>query len=413
MSRLLRGVLLTGILIQSWSTPLYGVSTTDFTASVLPVDVLSAASQVATPEVAYEAANPEPTASTEADVASDPASAEKAPAIDVLGKTADHDYFDTAFGKVYLPRIFLVDGSWYVYSSTKKALASGEFVEEYDHGPLLRADGTPITLDMSITSHLVYVWLGILFALAFTLWASGRYRAGIGTSSAPKGAMQNIFEVLFLFVRDQIVMQYIPVKKASRYVPFLFSVFMAIAMMNLLGLLPWGASATADLTVTATLALITFLVTQFSGTKDYWGHIFNFPGVPAFVKVILTPVEVLGLFTKPLALAIRLFANMLSGKIMIVCILGLIFIFTDLFGPAAGLGSSIFWVLLTAVLYGLKIFVALLQAYIFTLLSAVFIGGALEEHHHEEHAHGHEHDHAADATSLGGAQNSGLSPAHS
>ena len=153
--------------------------------------------------------------------------------------------------------------------------------------------------------------------------------------------------------------------------------------MNLFGLLPWGVATTADLTVTATLAAITFFITQWNGSKDHWQHVFMFPGVHPAMRIILTPVEILGLFTKPFALAIRLFANMLSGKIMIVCILGLIFIFTDIFGPAVGLSSSVFWVGLTALLYILKAFIALLQAYIFTLLSAVFIGMAVEEHHHE------------------------------
>lgn len=308
--------------------------------------------------------------------------------IDVMGKVADHDYIESPFGKVYLPRFFWVDGQFYAFANTKKALASNEFVEK--EGAIIRADGTPITLDVSITSHLVYVWLGLIFALIFSLWAASRYRRGIGRTSAPKGALHNIYEILYLFIRDEVIKGYIPKEKISRYTPLLFSMFMTLAFMNLFGLLPWAATATADLTVTATLALVTFVVTQFSGTKTYWGHIFNFPGVPLPVKFILTPVEILGLFTKPLALCFRLFANMLAGKIMIISILGLIFIFTELFGVAVGVGSSVIWVSLTAVLYALKVFVALLQAYIFTLLSAVFIGGALEEHHHEEHDDVHE-----------------------
>jgi len=249
---------------------------------------------------------------------------------------------------------------------------------------LVRSDGAQIALDMSITSHLIYVWLGIILTLLITIWAASRYRRGIGAESEPKGAMHNIFEVIFVFIRDDIAKEFITPEKYRRYVPYLFSVFMAIMFMNLFGLLPWAASATADLTVTATLAGITFFVTQFSGTKDHWKHVFAFPGVPGWSRAILTPVEILGLFTKPFALAIRLFANMLSGKIMIVSILGLIFIFTDMFGAYVGVGSSVFWVLLTAALYFLKALVALIQAYVFTLLSAVFIGMAAEEHHHEE-----------------------------
>jgi F-type H+-transporting ATPase subunit a len=302
---------------------------------------------------------------------------------DIMGKVLDHDYVEVVGMKVYLPRILLVDGEWYFYANTKSALESGEFMQTEEAG-LVRSDGAQIALDMSITSHLIYVWLGIILTLLVTIWAASRYRRGVGAESEPKGAMQNIFEVIFVFIRDDIAKEFISPEKYRRYVPYLFSVFMAIMFMNLFGLLPWAASATADLTVTATLAGITFFVTQFSGTKDHWKHVFAFPGVPGWSRAILTPVEILGLFTKPFALAIRLFANMLSGKIMIVSILGLIFIFTDMFGAYVGVGSSVFWVLLTAALYFLKALVALIQAYVFTLLSAVFIGMAAEEHHHHE-----------------------------
>lgn len=301
--------------------------------------------------------------------------------IDVMGKVADHDYFDTAFGKIYLPRILLVEGDWYVYGSTKKAIESSEFVES-DAG-LVRSDGASITLDMSITSHLIYVWLGLVLTFLVTFWAGRKYKSGVGRETEPKGALFNIFEIVFVFIRDDIAKEFIPENKYKKFVPYLFTVFMAIAFMNLFGLLPWAAAATADLTVTATLAMITFLITQFNGTKDHWEHVFMFPGVPAWSRIILTPVEIIGLFTKPFALAIRLFANMLSGKIMIISILGLIFIFTDMFGAAIGASSGVVWVALTAVIYFLKALVALIQAYVFTLLSAVFIGMAAEEHHHE------------------------------
>lgn len=306
---------------------------------------------------------------------------EEEPVIDVMGKIVDHDYLELVGVKIYLPRILLVDGEWYFYGNTDSAVESGEF-NKID-GVLVRSDGAPVSLDMSITSHLMYVWFGIILSLIFTIWAARRYKSGVGEAVEPRGITQNIFEVLFVFIRDDIAKEYIPENKYKRYVSYLFSVFMAITFMNLFGLLPWGVSATADLTVTATLATITFFVTQFSGSKDHWRHVFMFPGVPPLIRVILTPVEILGLFTKPFALAIRLFANMLSGKILIVCILGLIFIFTDIFGPLVGVGSSVVWVSLTAALYILKAFIALLQAYIFTLLSAVFIGIAAEEHDHE------------------------------
>ncbi|TVQ04961.1 MAG: ATP synthase F0 subunit A [Balneolaceae bacterium] len=302
--------------------------------------------------------------------------------IDVVGKVSNHDYFELPLGnKLYLPRIFLAGGEWYFFTSTKKAVESGMFMES--EAGLVQVDGSPISLDMSISSHLIYVWFGFILTFLITLWASRRYKRGIGTKTEPRGAWQNIFEVLFVFIRDDIAREFIPHDKYKKFVPYLFTIFMAIAFMNLFGLLPWAAAATANLTVTATLAMITFVLTQVNGSRDHWEHVFMFPGVPGWSRFILTPVEFLGLFTKPFALAIRLFANMLSGKIMIVSILGLIFIFTDLFGAVIGVGSGIFWVLLTAALYFLKALVALIQAYVFTLLSAVFIGMAAEEHHHE------------------------------
>jgi F-type H+-transporting ATPase subunit a len=319
----------------------------------------------------------------------------KEPVLDVMGTVVDHDYLKAPNfingGKIYLPRIlFWKDAQgatqFNMFANTKKAVESGIFTDaDYVLAP---ADGGQIKLDLSITSHLVYFWAGMLLAVFWTVMMARRYNAGVGKDVEPQGALQNIFEVLFVFIRDDVARSNIDANKADKYVPYFFTMFMGIAFMNLFGLFPWAATATADLTVTATLAIMTFVITQFSGTKDYWGHIFWFPGVPTWVRAILTPVEILGIFTKPFALAIRLFANMLSGKIMIIAILGLIFIFADIFGATAGVSVSLFSVTLTVVLYALKVFVALLQAYIFTLLSAVFIGMAAEEHeHHGEHAH--------------------------
>ena len=327
--------------------------------------------------------------STSNTFAADQAEGEEEPIIDVMGTVLDHDYFKTPFGKIYLPRIFYWEDAegqaqLSAFASTKKAVASENF-ELSEAGAVVPVNGGHISLDLSITSHLIYFWLSIGLVLFITIGMSRKYKNGIGKDTEPQGAFQNTFEVLFQFVRDDIAKDNIRDDKYERYVPYLFSVFMGIAFMNLFGLLPWAATATADLTVTATLAIITFLITQFSGTKDHWAHVFWFPGVPGWTRFILTPVEVLGLFTKPFALAIRLFANMLSGKMMIIAILGLIFIFADLFGPIGG------YVPLTAALYFLKAFVALLQAYVFTILSAVFIGMAAEDHEHDEEGYHAEH----------------------
>lgn len=308
--------------------------------------------------------------------------------IDVMGKVVDHHSLALPGADLPLPRILLVDGEWSFYWSTHAAVESGEFVEE--NHTLVPANGSEISLDMSITSHLMYVWFGVLLTLLLTILMARRYKNGDGRKTEPQGWFQNLFEVIFVFVRDEIAKQNISDDKYERFVPYLFAVFVSITFMNLFGLLPWGATATADITVTAILAFITFVITQWNGSKDHWEHVFWFPGVPPLMRIILTPIEIIGLFTKPFALAVRLFANMLSGKVMIICILGLIFIFADIFGTVAGVGVSLFSVPLTAVLYILKAFVGVLQAYIFTLLSAVFIGMAAEEHgSHEEGIEAH------------------------
>jgi len=307
--------------------------------------------------------------------------------IDVVGKVADHHELAVLGYHIPLPRIMFVDGEWYFYGSTEGAVESGEFVEE--DGALVPASGAHITLDMSVTSHLMYVWFGLILTLWITIAMARKYKRGTGRKTEPKGWFQNMFEIVFVFIRDDVAKTNIPDGKYRKFVPYLFTVFIGITFMNLFGLLPWGATATADITVTAVLAAFTFIITQWNGSKDHWEHVFWFPGVPGWMRIILTPIEIIGLFTKPFALAVRLFANMLSGKIMIICILGLIFIFAEIFGNIAGIGMSLFAVPLTVGLYVLKAFVGILQAYIFTLLSAVFIGMAAEEHSHEEGVEAH------------------------
>lgn len=318
---------------------------------------------------------------------SEEASSEGAP-IDLTGKIQDHHYLDVMGYHLELPRILLVDGEWHFFGSTGAAVASGNFTE--DHGTLTPAGGGEITLDMSITSHLMYVWFGVGLTLLLTLVMTRRYRGGVGRKTEPKGWFHNLFEITFVFVRDDIARGNIPEEKYKRFMPYLFAVFLSITFMNLFGLLPWGVTATADITVTGTLAFISFFLAQWNGSKAHWEHVFWFPGVPGWMRFILTPIEILGLFTKYIALAIRLFANMLSGKIMIIVILGLIFIFAEGFGAMVGLGTSFLAVPLTVLMYILKAFVGILQAYIFALLSAVFIGMATEEHdHHEDAAEAH------------------------
>jgi F-type H+-transporting ATPase subunit a len=211
-----------------------------------------------------------------------------------------------------------------------------------------------------------------------------RYKKGIGRDTAPRGLFQNLFETLVVFVRDEIAKPNLG-HKYERFMPYLLTAFFFILTCNLLGLVPFGATATSNLMVTAVLATFTFLLTQFNGSRDYWLHILWPPGVPTLVKPIMIPVEIVGIFTKPIALAIRLFANMTAGHLVILSLVGLIFTFRNLFGPAAGAGVSPVSVAFALFIYLLELLVAFIQTYVFTLLSALFIGMAVAEHHDHEH----------------------------
>jgi F-type H+-transporting ATPase subunit a len=344
---------------------------------------------------------------------------------DAIGHSADGFYLDfSPVGKVELPRIFVVrdaSGSLDVdfFITTHAALEhSGDREYGLQTGPasdptlltdqqvidvisghthvyfpvVPKGEGEQLVVDLSITRQMVFVLLSALILLMLGLSTAGRYKKGIGRDSAPRGGFQNAMEALIMFIRDDVAIATIGKEKYAKYLPYLLSVFIFILLGNLLGLLPWGVTATSGISVTGALAMITFFVTNLSGSKDYWKHVFNPPGVPGFVKPIIVPVEILGLFTKPITLAVRLFANMLSGHLVIVSLLGLIFIFTAKVGTAAGIGSIFVAVPMTIFIYVLKILVSTIQAYIFTMLSALYIGLAVEEHSHEHHHEDEAHD---------------------
>ena len=149
-------------------------------------------------------------------------------------------------------------------------------------------------------------------------------------------------------------------------------------------MIPGSANVTGNIAVTVVLGLISFVVILFSSNKHYWGHIINPPGVPGWVKVILVPVEILSVFIKPFALIIRLFANMVAGHIIIICLISLIFIFAGL-NVYAGWGTSVFSIAFTVFIYFIEILVAFIQAFIFSMLTAVFVGQAFEGGHDEKH----------------------------
>ncbi|NRD58021.1 MULTISPECIES: F0F1 ATP synthase subunit A [Corallococcus] len=242
-------------------------------------------------------------------------------------------------------------------------------------------------LDLSITKHTVMMWLAALLLIGALLIWSNRDK----TKLVPRGAGANLFEMLVLFVRDELAIKNIGKEEGPRYVPYLLTAFFFILFMNLLGLFPWMATATGNIAVTCGLALCTFFVTQAAGIRaagigGYLKHLTG--GVAPWLWPIMIPVEVLGLFTKPFALTIRLFANMLAGHIVIFFLLGLIFMLRN---PAVALVSVPF----AFGIYLLELFVAFVQAYVFTMLSALFIGMSVAMgHHHDEHHEGDKsHDH--------------------
>lgn len=240
--------------------------------------------------------------------------------------------------------------------------------------------------DFSLTRNVVQMLLALALLVFILIKVAKRYGTGVGVTSAPKG-MQNTMETIVNFVNDEVAKPNLGAK-SKKYLPYLLTVFLFILINNIVGLVPGTANVTGNIAFTFVLSVISFVVILFSSNKHYWGHIFNPPGVPGWVKIILVPVEVLGIFTKPFALMIRLFANMVAGHILIICLISLIFIMAAL-NQYAGWGFSPFSVAFTIFIYFIEVLVAFLQAFIFTILTAVFIGQALEGAHDDHHDHAH------------------------
>jgi len=229
-------------------------------------------------------------------------------------------------------------------------------------------------LDLSITKSV----FGFLLVSILMLIAFGRLAKQYKKQAVPTG-LGRVLEPLILYVRDEIARPNIGEKHYRRFTGFLMTVFFFIWISNLLGLTPLGFNITGQLAVTFTLALFTYLITQFSVTKDYWKHIFWMPGVPVPMKIILAPIELLGTLTKPFSLMIRLFANISAGHIVVMSLISIAIIMKSTLGTA---GATLLSLALSFFLTLIELLVAFLQAYIFTMLSALFIGMAVEEHEH-------------------------------
>jgi F-type H+-transporting ATPase subunit a len=237
--------------------------------------------------------------------------------------------------------------------------------------------------DFSLTRNVVQMFIAVVFLLWIMMSIARRYKIGQGITTAPKG-LQNAIEPVITFVRDEVAKPNIG-HKYGRYMPLLLTIFFFILINNIFGLIPGSANVTGNIAFTAVLGVIAFFVINFSGNKNYWSHIL-WPPVPHGIKLIMIPVEILGIITKPFALIIRLFANMLAGHIIIICLISLIFIFGSM-SKGIGLGFSPISLAFAVFIYVIEILVAFIQAFIFTNLTAVFIGQAVEEGHHGEDDH--------------------------
>ena len=265
------------------------------------------------------------------------------------------------------------NGNYYVLHHERiyKTDAQGTLTMDEHHHP---TNAKPIDLSITKGVFTIMVVAFLMFMLFSSLAKS--YAKNGGISSGPG----RFFEPIVLYVRDEIAIPNIGEKHYKKYMSYLLTIFFFVWFLNIFGLTPLGINVTGNIAVTFGLAVITFLITNLTANKNYWGHIFWMPGVPTPMKFILAPIELLGVLIKPFSLMIRLYANIFAGHIVLMSLIGLMFIFKN------WLGSSLSF-LLSFAISTIEILVALLQAYIFTMLSALYFGSAVEEHHHEEAHH--------------------------
>ncbi len=264
------------------------------------------------------------------------------------------------------------DGNYYklYHSKIYKTDAAGTITYDEKHHP---TNAKP--LDFSITKNVVGLLLAALLLFLAFLSLAKTYKKG--PNNIPTG-VGRVLEPLVLYVRDEMAVPNIG-HRYKEFMPYLLSVFFLIFLLNLLGLTPLGLNVTGNISITLCLALFTFFITNFKANKDYWKHIFWMPGVPVPFKFILAPIEVLGMFTKPFSLMLRLFANITAGHSVVMGLIAIIYLFQHQLTLGGSIGVSM---LLTLVLFFLELLVAFLQAFIFTMLSSLFIGMAVEEHAH-------------------------------
>jgi len=290
---------------------------------------------------------------------------------------------------VPLPIILFHEGKVHVFMSGKFHHGHAAYkgfrleIDGENKGKIIHVESGELPLDFSITKNVFAMLFSMILMMVIFISIGKAYTTRKG--KAPKG-IQSFLEPLIIFIRDDVARASIGEKKYEKYVPFLLTLFFFIFFNNLLGLVPifpGGANLTGNIAVTMVMAIFTFIITTFSGNKNYWIHIINTPGVPWWLKIpvpLMPIVELLGVITKPFVLMIRLFANITAGHIIVLGFMSLIFIFGSM-SPGIGYGVSVVSVAFAVFMGLLELLVAFIQAYVFTLLSALYFGMATEEHH--------------------------------
>jgi F-type H+-transporting ATPase subunit a len=273
-----------------------------------------------------------------------------------------------------------------VYTAERglEVFSSGNFFEH--HQPVayngytlehekIYLDGNPV-LDLSITKNVMMLFINTALMLLVFITAARAY--GKRKGLAPKG-IQSFMEPIILFVKDEIVKPNIG-PKYWKFLPYILTLFFFIFFGNLLGLLPGAANLTGNIAVTACLALLTFIITNVNGNKGYWSHIFWTPGVPMVLRPIILPVEIIGIFTKPFALTVRLFVAITAGHIVLLALTSLTFMAQSYF---VGIGTSLVNIFISLI----ELLVAAIQAYVFAMFTSLYIGQAIAEHEHHDDGH--------------------------
>lgn len=276
----------------------------------------------------------------------------------------------------------------YMLNKDKKVVAVKEMESVPAEQATLHEKLTPHLWDFSITKNVTSLIISIILLCLIFISVANTYKRN---PNRPPRGLQSFLEPIIIFVRDDVIKTGIG-PKYEKYVPYLMTLFFFIWFNNMLGIIPFfpgGANLTGNIAIAMTMAVLTLIITSLSGNKHYWQHIFAMPGVPKWVLIILTPIELMGVILRPFVLMIRLFANIVAGHIIILSFFSLIFIFSENgANPGAGFGVGVVSLIFTVFMTSLEVLVAALQAYIFVFLSAIYIGSAVEEAH--DHGVSHE-----------------------